>query len=60
MTEKTKEALGRLDTILKEEALLAHAAGCVQFDMETLCPLAGMEEAGEVISYLTNQIFKLR
>ena len=60
MTEKTKEALGRLDTILKEEALLAHAAGCVQFDMETLCPPAGMEEAGEVISYLTNQIFKLR
>ena len=60
MTEKTKAALEQLDTILKEEALLTHAASCVQFDMETLCPPAGMAEAGEVISYLGNQVFKLR
>ena len=60
MTEQTKAALAQLDTILKEEALLTHAASCVQFDMETLCPPAGMEEAGEVISYLGNQVFKLK
>ncbi|MCR5295155.1 MAG: carboxypeptidase M32 [Lachnospiraceae bacterium] len=60
MNEETKTALQTLNKILGEEALLMHAAGNVQFDMETLCPSKGMEEAGEVISYLTNQIFKLR
>lgn len=35
-------------------------ASLVQFDLETLCPPAGMEEQGEVNAFLETQAFRLR
>ena len=60
MTDKTRDMLARLNAFLDEEDLLDQAAHSVQFDMETLCPVKGMEQKGEVLSYLTNKIFLLR
>ena len=57
MPPKTQEMLKRLKTFFDEEAHLSHAAHIVQFDMETLCPPAAMEAAGDTASYLTNKIF---
>ena len=57
MTEKTQDMLNKLNLFFEEEAHLNHAAHLVQFDMETICPPAAMEAAGDTASYLTNKIF---
>ncbi len=57
MTTKTQEMLDRLKIFFDEEEHLNNAAHIVQFDMETLCPPAAMEAAGDTASYLTNKIF---
>ena len=59
MTEMTKQKLATLEKFFEEERRLSHAAHVVQFDMETMCPLKGMGEAGETIAYLDNRVFRL-
>ena len=59
MTDLTKQMLDKLNEFFEEERHLNHAAHVVQFDMETLCPAKGMEEAGDTIAYLTNKIFRI-
>ena len=53
----------RLQTIydtLKQAQLYEHAARVLQFDMETICPPAGMEEQGSIAAELQTKAFALR
>lgn len=45
--------------VLAEAANYEHACSVLNYDQETICPSAAMEEQGEVMAFLSNQAFKL-
>jgi|GEM_PF-843462 len=45
--------------VLAEAAKYEHACHVLNFDQETICPPAAMEEQGEVEAFLSNQAFRL-
>ena len=57
--ETLKEKLDLVRSVLAEAEKYQHACGVLNYDQETICPPAGMEEQGEVIAFLSNQAFKL-
>ncbi|MBQ8935131.1 MAG: carboxypeptidase M32 [Oscillospiraceae bacterium] len=52
-------ALARVKAVLKEARRYQHAVSVLNFDQETICPPAAMEEQGETIAFLGNQSFRL-
>lgn len=53
------EKMGYVKKLLAEAANYEHAARVLNFDQETVCPPAAMEEQGEVAAFLGNQAFRL-
>ena len=54
-----KEKLRLVKSVLAEAEIYSHAAHVLNFDMETVCPPAAMEEQGEVAAFMENQAFRL-
>ena len=44
---------------LKEAKTYQHAAGVLQYDQETICPPAAMEEQGEIVGLMYNKAYAL-
>ncbi len=59
MNQTTQEKLELVRNIEKEAAIYAHAAAVLSYDQETICPIKGMEEQGEITAFMENQAFKL-
>jgi len=55
-----KECLEYVTKVDMEAKKYMHAAGVLQYDMETICPSAAMEEEGEVSSFLANKAYELK
>ena len=60
MEKKWQADLEKVRKTMKEAEMYRRTASLVQFDLETLCPPAGMEEQGEVNAFLETQAFRLR
>ena len=54
-----EEAKVKLDKLLIKQDELLHAYKLVSFDQQTLCPEAGIEEAGNVCSMLYSEAFRI-
>ena len=59
MTETTKKNLNELYKILKVLKTYEHAEAILSFDFETSAPEKAREEQGEVMSYFSNEAFKI-
>ncbi|WP_026511651.1 carboxypeptidase M32 [Butyrivibrio sp. LC3010] len=59
MNAETKQKLEYVQGVLKEAEVYNHAGRILTYDQETICPEKGMEEQGEIIAFLQNQVFKL-
>ncbi|MBQ5951740.1 MAG: carboxypeptidase M32 [Lachnospiraceae bacterium] len=60
MTEKTAGNLKKVQETLAKTRIYHHAVAVLSYDKETICPEKGMEEQGELESFLGNEAFKLR
>ena len=54
MTEEVKKSLEFVKKTLEEAMIYGQASSIINFDMETICPPAGMEREGEVAAFLGN------
>ncbi len=59
MTEEVKKSLEFVKKTLEEAMIYGQASSIINFDMETICPPAGMEREGEVAAFLGNKVFTL-
>ncbi|MCQ2105163.1 MAG: carboxypeptidase M32 [Fibrobacter sp.] len=59
MSEKLKEALELVKRTLKEVRTYNQASSVLNFDQQTICPSAGMEEQGNIAAFLSNKAFAL-
>lgn len=60
MSEKLKSALSLVKSVLKEVRIFNQASTVLNFDQQTICPSAGMEEQGNVAAFLSNKAFTLQ
>ncbi len=60
MNKETQEKLDYVKEILTEIENYAHAGRIITYDQETICPVRGMKEQGEITAFLSNQAFKLQ
>ena len=59
MKQELADKLAYVKDVLKQAEIYEHAAHIINFDLETICPPAAMEEQGEVAALMTNQAFRL-
>ena len=60
MNDELKKHLESVKKTLCDVEKFLHASRIVNFDLETICPSAGMEEQGEVAAFLSNKAFALQ
>ena len=60
MDKKWQKDLEKVRKAMKEAEMYRRAVSLSQFDLETVCPSAGMEEQGEIIAFLETQAFRIR
>ena len=58
-TTMLKEKLGYVRQVLATAEQYDHAVNVLMYDQETICPIEGMEEQGDVMAFLSNQSYKL-
>ncbi len=58
-TTMLKEKLEYVRQVLATAEQYDHAVNVLMYDQETICPIEGMEEQGDVMAFLSNQSYKL-
>ena len=58
-TTMLKEKLEYVRQVLTTAEQYDHAVNVLMYDQETICPIEGMEEQGDVMAFLSNQSYKL-
>ncbi len=58
--KEIQSLLNRLYRLLDKQEMYDHAARLVYFDEQTVCPAEGREDAGDVLTMLTNEAYKIR
>lgn len=58
-TTMLKEKLEYVRQVLTTAEQYDHAVNVLMYDQETICPIEGMEEQGDVMAFLSNQAYKL-
>ena len=59
MTAATEKNLALVKETMTTAQRYAHAAGVLNFDMETICPSAAMEKLGEITAFFSTEAYKL-
>lgn len=59
MTKEVKNSLELVKKTLDEAMIYGQAGSIINFDLETICPPAGMEREGEIAAFLGNKVFEL-
>lgn len=59
MNQELLEKYNFIDKTLKEVRTYQHASSIINFDLETICPPAGMEEQGELCTFFNDKMFRL-
>ncbi len=59
MSKELQENYEIVDKTLKEVETYYHAINVLSFDLETICPSKGMEDQGDLITFLDDKAFRL-
>lgn len=59
MEKKAETALSQVNKTISAVEMYYHACKIVNYDQETICPVKGLEEQGEVNTFLSTEAFKL-
>lgn len=59
MTDRLNQAYEKVENTLKEMAVYENAVHVLNFDLETICPKAAMENQAETMAFLSNKAFIL-
>lgn len=59
MENKAEAALNQINKTISMVEMYYHACRIVNYDQETICPVKGLEEQGEVNTFLSTEAFRL-
>ena len=55
-----EEQLDRLRSLLKQQEYFLHARRLISYDQQTVCPKDGQEEEGALITFMSQEAYKIR